>query len=41
LLVFGEPFERSRAIGFGLIWAALAIYAADGVWRAGRKTAGA
>jgi chloramphenicol-sensitive protein RarD len=33
VLVFHEPFPRERAIGFVLIWLALAIYAADGVWR--------
>lgn len=36
LLVFHEPFGRTRAIGFALIWIALAIYACDGVWRARR-----
>ena len=30
---FGEPFPRARAIGFILIWCALAIYAADGLRR--------
>ncbi len=30
---FGEPFPRVRAIGFILIWCALAIYAADGLRR--------
>lgn len=39
LLVFGEPFGRTRAIGFGLIWAALAIYILDGVWRRARAAA--
>lgn len=34
VLLFDEPFGRERAIGFSLIWCALAIYAADGVWRA-------
>jgi chloramphenicol-sensitive protein RarD len=33
IFVFHEAFPRSRAIGFGLIWTALAIYAADGLWR--------
>jgi chloramphenicol-sensitive protein RarD len=33
VLVFGEPFPRARAIGFVLIWAALAVYAADSLWR--------
>jgi chloramphenicol-sensitive protein RarD len=31
--VFHEPFPRDRAIGFAMIWSALAIYAADGLWR--------
>jgi chloramphenicol-sensitive protein RarD len=30
---FGEPFPRARAIGFILIWCALAIYAVDGLRR--------
>ncbi len=34
VLVYGEPFGRTRLIGFALIWLALAIYAVDGVWRA-------
>lgn len=34
LLVFHEPFGRTRALGFALIWIALAIYAGDGIWRA-------
>jgi chloramphenicol-sensitive protein RarD len=33
VLVFHEAFSRSRAVGFVLIWTALALYAADGVWR--------
>lgn len=33
VLVFGEVFGAARAIGFACIWTALAIYAADGVWR--------
>ena len=37
VFVFHEPFERSRALGFALIWSAIAIYLADGLWRA-RKT---
>lgn len=37
-LVYGEPFGVERAVGFVLIWSALVIYAADGVWRS-RKTA--
>jgi chloramphenicol-sensitive protein RarD len=37
VFVFHEPFTRDRAIGFALIWTALAIYAGDGFWRS-RKT---
>jgi chloramphenicol-sensitive protein RarD len=33
VLVFHEPFPRARAVGFVLIWAALAVYAADGLWK--------
>jgi chloramphenicol-sensitive protein RarD len=33
VLVFHEPFPRARAIGFVLIWSALAIYAGDSLWR--------
>jgi chloramphenicol-sensitive protein RarD len=33
VFVFGEPFPRARAIGFTLIWLALAIYAVDGLRR--------
>lgn len=32
VLLLGEPFGSDRAIGFGCIWLALAIYAQDG-WR--------
>lgn len=38
IFVFHEPFDRNRMIGFVCIWAALAIYATDGVWRS-RKVA--
>lgn len=33
VLVYHEPFPRARAIGFVMIWLALAIYAVDGLWR--------
>ena len=36
VFLFHEPFSGPRVIGFSLIWIALAIYAADGVWRARR-----
>ena len=38
VLVFREPFSGPRVVGFILIWTALALYAADGLWRS-RKTA--
>jgi len=39
VLVFHEAFDRDRAIGFGFIWVALAIYASDGLWRSRRQSA--
>jgi chloramphenicol-sensitive protein RarD len=33
VFAFGEPFQGPRVAGFVLIWTALALYAADGVWR--------
>lgn len=33
IAVFGEPFPKARALGFALIWAALAVYAGEGLWR--------
>lgn len=39
IFVFHEPFTEARAVGFGLIWAALAVYAAEGIWRSWRKPA--
>ncbi len=37
VFLFGEPFSGVQAEGFGLIWAALAIYAADGLWRSRKR----
>src|SRR5258708_2274428 len=34
VFAFHERFERTRAIGFGLIWAPLLIYACEGWWPA-------
>ena len=34
ILVFHERFDGARAAGFVLIWLALAVYAADGLYRA-------
>lgn len=36
VFVFHEAFDRDRAIGFAFIWAALLVFAADGLWRARR-----
>ena len=33
--VFHEPFDRAKLLGFAFIWAALALYSADG-WRRSR-----
>ncbi len=33
VFILGEPFEQARAVGFGLIWVALGIYAVDGIIR--------
>ena len=40
VFLYGEPFPAARMIGFGLIWLALIIYAAEGLWRAARARAG-
>lgn len=37
VLVLHEPFDRDRAIGFGFIWFALAVFAGEGLWRARRN----
>jgi chloramphenicol-sensitive protein RarD len=39
VFVFGEPFKGPRVAGFVLIWTALALYAADGLWRARKMPA--
>jgi len=38
VLLFHESFGPARALGFALIWVALLIYAADGIWRARSTT---
>lgn len=38
--LFGEPFGGARLVGFGLIWAALLLYSADG-WRVARRSVAA
>jgi chloramphenicol-sensitive protein RarD len=34
VFAFHEPFDRTHAAGFALIWSALIIYAGDGLWQA-------
>ena len=41
VLVLGEAFDINRAIGFGFIWIALIVYAADGLLRARVTSPGA
>lgn len=31
--IYNEPFDSARLIGFALIWSALAVYTAEGLWR--------
>jgi len=38
VLLYGEPFTSTQALGFGCIWLALAIYAGDGFVRMRRLT---
>jgi len=33
VFIFHEPFTQTQLIGFGLIWAALVVYAGEGLWR--------
>lgn len=33
VFVFGEPFDRTRLVGFACIWLALAVFAVDGMRR--------
>ncbi len=35
--LYAEPFESARAVGFGLIWIALVLYSADGLWHGRRQ----
>ena len=39
--VFHEPFQGARVLGFVLIWAALALYSAEGLWVSRRRAAAA
>jgi len=40
VFVFHEAFTAERAVGFVMIWSALAIYAADGAYRTRRRRSG-
>lgn len=37
VLIYGEPFTSTQAIGFGCIWLALGVYATDGLLRLRRS----
>lgn len=37
IYVYGEPFGAGKALGFIAIWAGLAVYTAEGVWRTWRR----
>lgn len=37
--IYHEPFAGDRLIGFVIIWSALALYSAEGLWRAWHKVA--
>ncbi len=37
---FHEPFGLAQALGFGAIWAGLALYAGEGLWRSRSRHAG-
>jgi chloramphenicol-sensitive protein RarD len=39
VFILGEPFQRARAVGFALIWAALIVYAFDSILRSRRAAA--
>jgi chloramphenicol-sensitive protein RarD len=39
VVVFREAFTVERGVGFAFIWTALAVYAADGLWRNRRRIA--
>ncbi|RPE79742.1 EamA family transporter RarD [Vulcaniibacterium tengchongense] len=36
VLFFREPFDATRAFGFACIWAGLAVFAGEGLWRSRR-----
>jgi chloramphenicol-sensitive protein RarD len=34
ILIYQKPFSGVQLIGYGAIWAALALYSIEGLWRA-------
>lgn len=38
--LYNEPFGTPRLVGFGLIWAGLAVYSADSLWKGRTKNKG-
>ena len=40
VFLFGETFASARAVGFGMIWTALALYAGDSLWREAQRGPG-
>ena len=40
VFLYGETFDGPRAVGFVLIWVALALYTAEGLWAGRRAAAG-
>jgi chloramphenicol-sensitive protein RarD len=32
VFVFSEPFSQTKALAFGLIWGAIAVYSVDSLW---------
>ncbi|MBT0570381.1 EamA family transporter RarD [Curvibacter sp. CHRR-16] len=41
VFVYGEPFAGPRAVGFSLIWLALLLYSAEGLWFSRKAAANA
>jgi EamA domain-containing membrane protein RarD len=39
LFIYGEPFDAGKFVGFMLVWAALVIYAVDGLMLRARPPA--
>jgi chloramphenicol-sensitive protein RarD len=37
VLILGEAFDRTRAVGFAFIWIALLLFAGEGLWRSQRR----